>query len=49
MGDITPELIDKLFAYPALVGVGCIMWIHYKLMTQMLNIIKENRKGKVDD
>jgi len=46
METFTPELIDKLFQYPALLGVGYVMWNQNKVMIKMLEIIRELKKEK---
>lgn len=44
MESLSPEIIDKLFAYPALLGFGYLIWIHSKVMLKMLEIINEFKK-----
>jgi len=46
MDNVTPELIDKLFQYPALLGIGYIMWNQHKVTIKMLEIIQELKKEK---
>lgn len=48
MDVLNADIIDKLFAYPALVGVGYIMWIHYKIMMRLIDVVKESKDEKKD-